>query len=132
MKVELLPLQIHGDERGSLVSLERDTNIPFEIRRVYYIVNTKKGVTRGYHAHKELKQVAIALKGSCEFLLDDGKERVKIFLNNPSQGLLIDSCIWREISNFSEDCVLLILASHEYDESDYIRDYNYFIDVMKK
>ncbi len=79
MKVELLPLQIHGDERGSLVSLERDTNIPFEIRRVYYIVNTKKGVTRGYHAHKELKQVAIALKGSCEFLLDDGKERVKIF-----------------------------------------------------
>ncbi|KTS25996.1 MULTISPECIES: sugar 3,4-ketoisomerase [Pantoea] len=132
MKVELLPLQIHGDERGSLVSLERDTNIPFEIRRVYYIFNTKKGVTRGYHAHKELKQVAIALKGSCEFLLDDGKERVKIFLNNPSQGLLIDSCIWREMSNFSEDCVLLILASHEYDESDYIRDYNYFIDVMKK
>lgn len=126
MKIELIPLQIHGDERGSLVALERGINIPFDIRRVYYIFDTKEGVVRGYHAHKKLKQVAIALKGSCDFVLDDGDEKVQITLNNPAQGLLITSCVWREMHNFSADCVLAVLADHEYEESDYIRDYEQF------
>ncbi|WP_391487074.1 sugar 3,4-ketoisomerase [Leclercia tamurae] len=126
MKVELIPLQIHGDERGSLVSLERNSNIPFDIRRVYYIFDTENGVTRGYHAHKKLMQMAIVLKGSCDFILDDGNERVSITLNNPAQGLLINSFIWREMKNFTPDCVLMILADNEYDESDYIRDYDQF------
>ncbi|HGA2726003.1 FdtA/QdtA family cupin domain-containing protein [Enterobacter hormaechei] len=126
MNIELIPLQIHGDDRGSLVSLEREENIPFEIRRVYYIFNTKDGVSRGFHAHKELKQIAIAIKGACDFTVDDGKERVTITLNNPAQGLLIDSCIWREMSNFTPDCVLMLLADKEYDESDYIRNYDEF------
>ncbi|EFB9581730.1 WxcM-like domain-containing protein [Escherichia coli] len=126
MNIQLIPLQIHGDDRGALVSLERDMNIDFEIRRVYYIFDTKKGVVRGYHAHKNLKQLVIAVKGSCRFTLDDGSERVSVFLDNPAQGLLVNSLIWREMSDFSEDCVLMVLASNEYDESDYIRDYDAF------
>lgn len=131
MNIELIPLQIHGDERGSLVSLERGVNIPFDIRRVYYIFDTKDGVTRGYHAHKQLKQIAIALKGSCDFVMDNGSERIEITLNNPTQGLLIQSCIWREMKNFSLDCVLMILADMEYQESDYIRDYEQFKIMVK-
>jgi len=109
-----------------LVSLERENNIPFDIRRVYYIFDTKDGVTRGFHAHRKLKQVAIAVKGSCRFILDDGIERVSVILDNPAQGLLIDSFIWREMTDFTEDCVLMVIADMEYEESDYIRDYSTF------
>ena len=126
MKIDFIPLQVHGDERGALVSLERENNIPFDIRRVYYIFDTKEGVTRGFHAHRKLKQVAIAVKGSCRFILDDGTERVSIVLDNPTQGLLIDSFIWREMTDFTEDCVLMVIADMEYEESDYIRDYSAF------
>lgn len=126
MKIELIPLQIHGDERGSLVALETEKNIPFIIQRVYYLFDTKNGVVRGYHAHKQLKQVAIAVRGSCCFTLDDGHERVDIVLNNPSQGLLIESFMWREMSAFSDDCVLMVLADRKFDESDYVRDYEEF------
>lgn len=101
MNLKLIPLQQHGDERGALISLEQDADIPFEIKRVYYIFNTKEHVTRGYHAHRNLKQVAIAIKGSCEFILDTGKERTRVILDNPAKGLLIDSCVWREMTNFS-------------------------------
>lgn len=129
MQIKLIPLQTHGDDRGALIALEQDKNIPFEIKRVYYIFNTKEGVIRGFHAHKKLKQVAIAVKGSCRFLLDNGKERISLLLDNPAQGLLIDSCIWREMHDFSEDCVLLVLASQHYDEADYIRDYDEFLGI---
>lgn len=131
MQVKLIPLQTHGDERGSLIALEQDKDIPFEIKRVYYIFNTKEGVIRGFHAHKELKQVAIAVKGSCRFLLDDGNEKVSILLDNAAQGLLIESCIWREMSDFSEDCVLMVLADNFYNENDYIRDYEEFLKTIK-
>ncbi|MFN4105305.1 sugar 3,4-ketoisomerase [Acinetobacter johnsonii] len=131
MQIKLIPLQAHGDERGSLIALEQDKNIPFPIKRVYYIFDTQEGVTRGFHAHKELKQVAIAVKGSCRFLLDDGKEKVSFLLDNAAQGLLIESCIWREMSDFSEDCVLMVLADNFYDESDYIRDYDEFLKIVK-
>lgn len=131
MQIKLIPLQEHGDERGSLVSLEQGNNIPFEIKRVYYMFKTKDGVRRGLHAHKKLKQVAIAVRGSCRFVLDDGNERVELFLDNPSQGLVIDSLMWREMYSFSEDCVLMVLASEHYDEADYIRDYNEFIRLVK-
>ena len=130
MQIKLIPLQAHGDDRGSLISLEQDKNIPFQIKRVYYIFNTKEGVTRGFHAHKQLKQVAIAVTGSCRFLLDDGKEKVSFLLDNAAQGLLIESCIWREMSDFSEDCVLMVLADSFYDENDYIRDYDEFLSIV--
>ncbi|MCW0941595.1 sugar 3,4-ketoisomerase [Citrobacter freundii] len=126
MKIDFIPLQVHGDDRGALISLEREKNIPFDIRRVYYIFDTKAGVTRGYHAHLKLKQVAIAVKGSCRFILDDGNERVSVMLDNPTQGLLINSFIWREMTDFSDDCVLMVLADMKYEESDYIRDYSTF------
>ncbi|GAB7392824.1 FdtA/QdtA family cupin domain-containing protein [Enterobacter asburiae] len=127
MKINFIPLQKHGDDRGSLVALEEENNIPFSIKRVYYIFDTKEGVRRGFHAHKKLKQVVIAVKGSCRFLLDDGTERIEVVLDNPAQGLLIESCIWREMYDFSSDCVLMVLADSHYDENDYIRDYDAFI-----
>ena len=132
MKVNLVQLQSHGDDRGSLVSLETEHNIPFSIKRVYYIFDTQKDVRRGFHAHKELKQMAIVVSGSCRFLLDDGYEKVSVYLDNPSQGLYIDSCIWREMYDFSDDCVLIVLASEHYDEADYIRDYDEFIDKVRR
>ena len=130
IKVKLIPLQTHGDDRGSLVALEEGYNIPFQIKRVYYIFNTKKGVMRGFHAHKNLKQVAIAVRGSCKFKLDNGTDSVEVLLNDPAQGLLIESFIWREMYDFSEDCVLMVLADSHYDENDYVRDYNAFVDMV--
>ena len=123
---KLINFQIFGDERGSLVSLESYKNIPFEIKRSYYIFNTKSNVSRGKHAHKNLKQVLIALKGNCEIILDDGKNQDKITLNSPSQGLYIEGLLWREMQNFSPDCVLLVLADNYYNEEDYIREYKDF------
>ena len=131
MDIKLIPLQTHGDDRGCLVSLEESKNIPFTVKRVYYMFDTKQGVSRGYHAHIKLKQVAIAVKGSCRFILDNGTERVDIILNNPAQGLLIDSTMWREMHDFSDDCVLMVLADSFYDETDYIRDYKQFQELVK-
>ncbi|MFQ1970809.1 sugar 3,4-ketoisomerase [Aeromonas veronii] len=131
MHIKIVPLQTHGDERGSLVSLEEGSNIPFEVKRVYYVFNTKDGVRRGFHAHKTLKQVAIAVRGSCRFVLDDGKERIEVTLDNPAQGLVIESFMWREMYDFTADCVLMVLADQHYDESDYIRDYNDFLEEVK-
>lgn len=127
MQIRIIQLQTHGDERGALIALEQGKNIPFEIKRVYYMYKTLEGVRRGFHAHKNLKQVAIAVRGTCRFLLDDGKERIELLLDNPAQGVLIESCIWREMFDFSDDCVLMVLADQLYDESDYIRDYAHFL-----
>lgn len=132
MKVNLLQLQSHGDERGALISLEQAKNIPFEIRRVYYMFGTAAGARRGFHAHKALKQVAIAVRGSCRFLLDNGHEKIEVYLDNPSQGLLIESFVWREMFDFSDDCVLMVLADSLYDETDYVRDYAEFLSMVTK
>ena len=131
MNTTLIDFQKHGDDRGSLVSLEYEKNVPFKIKRVYYIFNTKENVRRGYHAHKKLKQLAICIKGSCKFLLDDGNEKKSVLLDNPNQGLLIESFIWREMYDFSDDCVLVILADEVYDEDDYVRDYKVFQRMRK-
>ncbi|HAS6066700.1 TPA: WxcM-like domain-containing protein [Vibrio vulnificus] len=132
MNVSLIQFQSHGDDRGSLVALETGKNIPFDIKRVYYIFKTKEGVERGFHAHKDLKQLAIVVSGSCRLRLDDGKERIDLLLDKPNQGLYIDSCIWREMYDFSDDCVLLVLANNHYDEADYIRDYEEFKRVFNE
>ncbi|EJL89604.1 FdtA/QdtA family cupin domain-containing protein [Pantoea sp. GM01] len=132
MKIELLDLKEIGDQRGSLVSLESLINVPFDIKRIYYIFSTKKNVIRGFHAHKDLQQLAIAINGSCTFILDNGVERIEVLLDTPTKGLLINSLTWREMKDFSSDCVLLVLASNYYDESDYIRDYNVFLTEVHK
>lgn len=131
MKIELIPLQKHGDERGKLVALEQSRNVPFEIKRVYYMFGTQANVRRGYHAHKKLRQLAIPVSGSCRFHLDDGNEKVDILLDDPSVGLLIEPRFWHEMYDYSEDCILLVLASDNYDESDYIRNYDEFVESAK-
>lgn len=129
MEIELVQLQTHGDDRGALISLEDQRNVPFEIKRVYYLFSTKEGIRRGLHAHRNLRQMVIAVRGQCRFLLDDGKERVELFLDNPAQGLLVESMTWREMYDFSPDCVLMVLANEHYNESDYIRDYKEFLEI---
>ena len=129
-KYEIIDFKTLGDDRGSLIAIEEGYNAPFQIKRVYYIYNTKNGVERGFHAHINLKQICIAVKGSCTFVLDDGKKREEIKLTNPNQGLFIEGLIWREMKDFSSDCVLVVLASEHYDENDYIRDYDKFIEEI--
>lgn len=124
--IKLIDFPVLGDARGSLVALESNNQIPFDIKRVYYIYGTEQGVARGFHAHKALKQVAICISGSCCFMMDDGLNKEEVVLNSPSQGLLIDVMQWHEMYDFSDDCVLMVLANQRYDESDYIRDYEEF------
>ena len=130
MKINILDFKILGDDRGSLISIEQSKNIPFDIKRVYYIFNTKENVERGFHAHKELKQVAVCISGSCDFLLDNGKQKERLLLDSQNKGLLINNMIWHEMYNFSNDCVLMVLADDFYDESDYIRNYDEFLKVV--
>jgi len=124
---ELLNFKIMGDERGSLIALEENHNVPFDVKRVYYIFGTKTDVHRGKHAHRNLRQLAICVCGSCKFLLYNGKEQVHIELNTPTQGLLIEGIMWREMYDFSDDCVLMVLADNYYSENDYIRNYEDFL-----
>ena len=132
MKIKLIDFEIRGDARGSLIALEKEHNVPFDIKRVYYIFDTTGGVRRGFHAHKNLKQLAICVKGSCKFLLDDGTNKNIYNLNEPTKGLYIEGLIWREMFDFSHDCVLMVLADAYYDEGDYIRDYTRFIEIVNK
>ena len=129
--INLIEFNHLGDDRGGLISLEQNQNIPFDIKRVYYIFDTKDGVARGFHAHKDLQQVAICVKGSCRFILDDGVHRESVILDKPNMGLFINSMMWREMHGFSDDCVLMVIANHHYDEADYIRDYDDFLGCIK-
>jgi dTDP-4-dehydrorhamnose 3,5-epimerase-like enzyme len=125
--IKLIQFTSHGDHRGELISLEQHNNIPFEVKRVYYLFNTSEREARGFHAHITLKQVAVCVSGSCRVVLDDGKKKEDVVLDSPFKGLYIDSMIWREMYDFSPDCVLMVIASELYDEEDYIRDYDHFL-----
>ena len=127
----LIPLAVRGDARGSLVAIENHHDIPFAIARVYYVYATKPGVTRGLHAHRALHQMAVAVSGSCTMLLDDGAQRMTVRLDDPAVGLTLPPMVWHEMSDFSADCVLMVLADAAYDESDYIRDYGEFLALAK-
>jgi len=116
------------DGRGNLSVIEKNI-LPFEIKRVYYLYDVPSDSTRGGHAHKELQQFLIALSGSFDVVLDNGKERRTITLNRPNKGLIIPNGVWRELENFSAGSVCLSLVSEEYDEDDYIREYKEFIDL---
>lgn len=120
-------MQKRGDQRGHLCVAEFEKEIPFEIKRVYWIYGTAQGIERGFHAHKQLKQVAVAVAGSCEIELNDGKSTETVTLQSPDQGLVIGPGIWRVMRNFSEDCVLLVFADALYNEADYIRNYEEFL-----
>ncbi len=131
MMYALINFKVHGNHQGNLVALEKKDGFPFDIKRVYYIWNTEKDVIRGRHAHKALEQVIVCVAGSCDFILDNGKQRDVVHLDDPAQGLYIKGNIWREFTNFSKDCVVMVLASEYYDESDYIRSYDKFLEETK-
>jgi dTDP-4-dehydrorhamnose 3,5-epimerase-like enzyme len=114
------------DYRGNLSFIEENNQIPFQIKRVYYLYDVPSGATRGGHAHKALHQVVIALSGSFEVILDDGIRKRSFFLNRPHYGLYIPPKVWRELENFSSNSVALSLVSEVYDESDYVRNYDAF------
>lgn len=129
-KIRLIEIPKVHDERGSLAVIEKDV-LPFEIKRVYYLFDVPSDSFRGGHAHKEQESVIIALSGSFEVVIDNGKMRKKIMLNKPTQGLYIPTNIWREIDNFSSGAVCLVLASTNYNEAEYIRDYDQFKNQVK-
>ena len=130
MQVIKYMFQPHGDERGQLVSLEEYNDIPFSIKRVYYMYDTEKGVVRGKHAHKKLEQILVCIHGKCKIRLDNGREKKIVPLEKPYEGLYIPNNMWREMFDFSTDAVLLVFASEIYDEADYIRDYDKFIETV--
>jgi dTDP-4-dehydrorhamnose 3,5-epimerase len=126
-----ISLLVKGDERGSLVAVEELKEVPFAIVRAYYLFGTQPGVTRGLHAHRAVRQFAVPVAGSCTMLVDDGLTRAKVRLEQPTVGLLLPPMVWHEMSDFSSDCVLLVLADAPYDESDYIRDYDHFLELAQ-
>lgn len=123
--VHLIDIPKIEDPRGNLAVIEKDL-IPYDVRRTYYLFDVPSGAYRGGHAHKECVELLIAVSGSFEVLLDNGKEKERVMLNNPTRGLLIPINMWRELENFSSGAVCLVLASHTFDEADYIRDYDVF------
>ena len=128
MEIKILPLQTHGDERGSLVALEEWLNIPFEIKRVYYLYDVPSGAERGGHSHKEQQEFLVALSGSFDVILNDGNQQKTVTLNKPFEGLLITNGIWRELKNFSSGAVCLVIASNVFEEEDYIREFKEFLE----
>lgn len=121
-----IDFKVMGDEKGWLVALEGERNVPFPIKRAYYIFDTQPGVRRGKHAHRTLRQAMICLAGSVNVLLDDGATRETVHLNRNDCALMLDPMVWHEMFDFSPGCVLLVLAETWYDETDYIRDYALF------
>jgi dTDP-4-dehydrorhamnose 3,5-epimerase-like enzyme len=115
------------DPRGNLTFIEGGNHIPFDIRRVYYLYDVPGGSERGGHAHKELQQLIIAMSGSFDVILDDGKEKKRFHLNRSYYGLYVCPMMWRELDNFSSGSVCMVLASNKYAEDDYYRDYAEFM-----
>ncbi|MCR5255644.1 MAG: FdtA/QdtA family cupin domain-containing protein [Acetatifactor sp.] len=132
MNYKMIDFQKHGDDRGMLVALEENKEIPFQIKRVYYMFETGENVRRGYHAHKHLEQVLICVQGKCKIHLDDGYLTKEVCLDSPTYGLYIGNDVWREMYDFSTNAVLLVLASEIYDETDYIRDYQRFVELIRR
>nr|WP_321224869.1 FdtA/QdtA family cupin domain-containing protein [uncultured Psychroserpens sp.] len=124
--VEIIEIPKITDPRGNLAVIEKDC-LPYAIKRVYYLYDVPSDAFRGGHAHKEQLEFLIALSGSFEVVLDDGKTKQRVMLNKPNKGLLIPTGMWRELDNFSSGAVCLVLASDVYEEEDYIRDYNQFL-----
>ena len=124
----IVPLKKIHNRAGNLTVVEGLKNLPFEVRRIYYLYDIPGGEARGGHAHKELAQLIIAASGSFDVLLDDGENKKVVTLNRPYFGLLIVPGIWRELLEFSSGAICLALASHKYEESDYIREYPQFME----
>jgi hypothetical protein len=127
---KLIDLPKIAEPRGNLTFIEGGRHVPFEIRRVYYLYDVPGGAERGGHAHKNLHQLIIAMAGSFDIVVDDGREKKRIHLNRSYYGLYVCPMMWREMDNFSSGAVCLVLASNTYDESDYYRDYGDFLKAL--
>lgn len=123
----LVNLKVNGDKSGSLVALESNAQIPFDIMRVFYIYNSTKGKCRGKHANRNSKFFMIILAGSCKIKVNDGKIVTEYLLDSPNKALFIDNLVWKEMYDFSGDAVLLIITNTKYDNTEYIHDYQRFI-----
>ena len=128
---EQLRFPSRGDARGQLVALQELHEIPFEIRRVYYLTKTLSDVVRGLHAHYNLDQILIAISGRCRVRVDNGQQKEEFLLAEDTHGLRVTNLVWREMYDFSPDCVLLVIASQLYDSADYIRDYEVFLRTVR-
>ena len=131
MEITKIQFPTHTNDTGSLSFFEAERHIPFPIRRVYYIYDVAPGARRGFHAHKNLRQVLFCIHGSCKILLDNGSEREVVPLTKASEGILVEGVVWREMFDFSDGAVLAVLASEYYDEDDYIRNYEDFLAYLK-
>lgn len=125
----IIELKEFGDERGLLTVVEANKTIPFEIKRIFYIYRTEQEIRRGYHGHYKTRQALICISGTCKIHLDNTKRKEEVLLDAPTKVLILEPNDWHEMYDFSEDCVLLVLASHLYDSEDYIRDYDKFLEV---
>jgi dTDP-4-dehydrorhamnose 3,5-epimerase-like enzyme len=125
--IKIVKIPVLGDERGQLSVVEFGKTLPFLVRRIYWIHGTKPGVSRGFHAHKKLQQFCVCVAGSVRMSLFDGQKEESVVLDSPLKGVLIGPGLWREMHDFSPDCVLMVFADAEYDEADYIRDREEFI-----
>lgn len=132
MDITKIQFPTHTNDTGSLSFLEAERHVPFPIQRIYYIYEVADGARRGFHAHKNLRQVMICIHGSCKILLDNGTEKEIVPLTRASEGLVVEGVIWREMFDFSPGAVLMVLASEYYDEEDYIRDYNKFMSYIEE
>jgi oxalate decarboxylase/phosphoglucose isomerase-like protein (cupin superfamily) len=130
MNYKIIDIPKINNSKGNIGVVENDT-IPFDVKRVYYLFDVPSGAKRGGHAHKKLKQVILAISGSFDVVLKDGKSKEIITLNRPDKGLLIENNIWRELENFSSGSVCLVLASEEFSEADYIRNYKDYLSFLK-
>ena len=130
MNYKIIDIPKINNAKGNIRVVENDT-IPFDVKRVYYLFDVPSGAKRGGHAHKKLKQVLIAISGSFDVVLKNGKSKEIITLNRPDKGLLIENNIWRELENFSSGSVCLVLASEEFSENDYIRSYKDYLSFIK-
>jgi hypothetical protein len=119
------------DKRGNLTAIEANQDIPFAIKRVYYVYDIPGGESRGGHAHKQQQEFIIAASGSFDAILDDGMHKHRYHLNRGYYGLYVPQVIWRDLDNFSTGSVCLVLASDHFDEADYVRDYNDFVKFVK-
>jgi dTDP-4-dehydrorhamnose 3,5-epimerase-like enzyme len=131
MEIKIINIPKIEDPRGNLSVIEKEV-VPFEIKRVYYLYDVPAGAERGGHSHKEQKEFLIALSGSFDVILNDGKVEKLVTLNKPFEGLLITNGIWRELKNFSSGAVCLVVASDEFEEADYVREFNEFLAISAK
>lgn len=130
-EVRLIELPVVSDPRGDLTFVEGSRHVPFDIKRVYYLYNVPVDSERGGHAHRELEQVIFALSGSFRITVDNGQRKQEFWLRDPRKGLYINRLIWREMDFFSQGAVCMVLASQFYDEADYYRDYDQFLDAAR-